>query len=57
MHKVIWVSSTIQNLEKTVDPIPRKYPDKGKDGQNPFCRTHPGTTAGPINITNKRLAG
>ena len=45
-----------QNLEKTIDPIPRKHPDTGKDGENAFCRAHPGTNAGTINIANKRLS-
>ena len=48
--------ATCQNLEKTNDPIPRKHPDRGKDGQTPFCRTIQATVAGPVNIVNEILA-
>ena len=45
-----------QNLKKTNDPIPRKHPDREKDGHTLFCRTCWATAAGPINIVNKRIA-
>ena len=50
VHNVIRVSSTRpdQNLEKTNDPIPKKHPDRGKDGQTLFCGTRGATAAGKI---------
>ena len=36
-----------KNLEKTNNTLPRKYPDRQKDGQSIFYRTLPPTTRRP----------
>ena len=40
-----------QNLEKTNDAIPRKHPDRRKDGQTLFYRTLPAAARGPKSKT------
>ena len=55
-YNVTYVSSTMQKVRKTNDPIPRKHPDRGKDGQTLLCRTSRATAVGPVNIVNERLA-
>ena len=51
-HNFIWVSSTMPNLEKTNNAIPRKRPDRRKDGRTKtlFYRTLPATTGGPTTV-------
>ena len=48
--------TSYQNLEKTVDPIPRKHLDCQKKGQiygkTLFHRTLPATAGGPIIVFN-----
>ena len=41
--------ASCQNLEQTNDTIPRKCPDRQKDGQALFHRTLPANAGGPIN--------
>ena len=41
-----------QNLEKTNDLVPRKHPDRGKDGHILIYKTYRATAAGPVNIEN-----
>ena len=41
-----------QNLEKTNDAIPRKYPDRQKDGQTLFHRALPATAEGATRYQN-----
>ena len=52
MHNFKWVLATCKNLEKTNERIPRKRPDRQKDGQkdrhNLFYRTLPATAGGQI---------
>ena len=40
--------ASCQNLVKTDDTIPRKRPDKRRDGQTLFHRTLPANAGGPI---------
>ena len=38
-HSVIGFLAPCQKLENSNNPVPRKHPDRGKDGQTLFCRT------------------
>ena len=48
MHNSHGILAPYQNLEKTNDTIPRKRPDRQKDGQTLFYRTLPATTGAPM---------
>ena len=48
--------ASCQNLEKTNETIPRKHPDRRKDGQTLFNRTLPANAGSPIKkCENKKL--
>ena len=48
MPNFTWDPSTMPNLEKINDAIPRKDPDRWQDGQTLFQRTFPATASSPI---------
>ena len=55
-HNFYYLSSTIQKVKKTNDPIPRKHLDRGKDGHTLLCRTSRATPASLVNIVNEKFA-
>ena len=48
MLNFTWDPSTMPNLEKINDAVPRKHPDRWQDGQTLFQRTLPATASSPI---------